>query len=62
MHASLAPGKRSWPPREEMATMYPCVLSKAGSAALWGIRCGEVRRHENLSVMIAARKEEFFVT
>jgi len=35
MHPSLAPGKRSWPPIEEMATMYPCVLSRAGSAALW---------------------------
>ena len=42
--------------------MYPCVLSKVGSAALWGVGRGEVRRHENVSVMIATRKDEFFVT
>ena len=42
--------------------MYPCVLSKAGSAALWELGSGMFRRRENVSVMIAAGKKECFVT
>ena len=49
MHPSLAPGKRSCAPIEDMAMIQPCVFSKAGTAALQAI-LNEDLSNQNLLV------------